>query len=374
MTCCICGSKSEIFAQTNQIEYKEPVFLSNLSQNRIANKNFQPSEFFLISNSIFEQYEDLLKTIFSSTNRSSTFKQNGLAVFHGSISFLQFLPKLSMQTISDMSDIPEFDIKSIFCSSLVFKDNVDISLPRIMELKKTQSNGVASIFDFCKVISKSSPTVIHIFLDSNDYRCLQNESRDYHSLADEFISYGSRISFCIFSEEKAHHSCFEIANLTGGHINFINWSNEASLYKLIRPTLDENLVYNCRMMVKTSGTVNEFAGHGLTNGKGIHVAGIVKHNEPFFVSFDVEKRKPFVQFAFYFSTVLYFHRVLVVTIDLSKVMHNASIIKEYIDLAYVQTIFLSVEETIKIVDSIKKEWKIDYDYPMKESNEIISVL
>ena len=339
MKCCICDSVTTIKnIKKYNLEYKQPFYYSPLQYDKALQEKFKLTEYFILSKSIFEN-KAIINTILNATFQASTFKYYGIAVYHGSLSFLQFYPSFSLQTIPFSSEIPDLNSDRIFCGSLVFKDFVMKALERIKTIERTCFTDSSFILDFCKKISEINHTNFHLVLDENDMNNLSQEkegkSNDFQSLADFFLLYCSRINFFIsFSKFYSFsRKVFLLSRNTNGYIIVCNENNQNVSLQNLREKLNQPSVYDGRIQVFSNGYVKAFYGPGLTSGKGIHLCGIVDLKEKFYIDIELEKRHlNFLQFVFYFSTVLGVHRALVITVDLEKEQMKESVLQNFISL------------------------------------------
>ena len=368
MECSICNAKTSISRMNSnkkqKIEYKKPFYMTTLYDDDFSQKYFKLTEYFVISKSIFKN-KKILDTILDVAFRSSTFKHYGIAIFHGSVSYMNFMPSFSLKTITTPFELHDMISDNIFCSAIVFKDFVKKAFDRILELEETKVNDPTFIFSFCKKVAEVNHTTFHVFLDENDFNLLpetykDDDYNDYTSLSNYFLSLSSKFNFSIYLRNNSlskYHKSFELSLSTNGSILFFTPENQELLCSKLKNILTKETVYDGRIKVITNGRINNICGHGLTSFQGIHFCGVVEKGEKFYIEFEFNKDKShFIQFIFYYTDVLASHRALVITVDLIKEKQQQNVLHNFINRYITQEIINNSNNAKKSLEEINRKW------------------
>ncbi|EAY20211.1 hypothetical protein TVAG_021580 [Trichomonas vaginalis G3] len=357
MECCICNHKSQINALNRlNLEYMQPIYFAASSYNESDENSFIATEYIISSLSLLSN-QSFLSTISSITNQSSTFKHYGFAIFHGSISYLEFGKELNIKTVSN--DMPKLQTDNLYCPSLVFSDNLKKATEFFSKIINNRSTDASFILKVVKKLSHLRSSTINIFLDENDFNSLSNDF-DYHSLSDELIKYRIRINLLVFSQKISKiHPIFEIPISTGGKFKISQPSEINNIETLIRSIVDQNVSYNSFIAIKTSGDLNCISGHGFTHGRGAHNCGIVSFGEHFYFDCSIPNiYNQYVQFNFLYTSVLSFSRLCVVTVHVVNLDYSREVLDRYL----FNSLFLEIshfeENSQRILKEFEKRWNI----------------
>ncbi|EAY23467.1 hypothetical protein TVAG_071310 [Trichomonas vaginalis G3] len=410
--CCnICGSNNILDTKVdlNSVELNYEVYDSYLQNKYLIRKSFIPTEFTIISMSLFKKFPYILDDLLKCYRKVANNRQIGLAIINGGLTCLLFRPSLSIQTFPD--EIPEIPLYQIFTGIPYFTQTFSVIKEKIYNLPQIHSNnGAENVIKFAFQIGSRYGSSVKLFFDEQDYNIINNH-KTYKDICMPVTESCCEISFQVFPNDVSPLEIDEnpspkissqnlngkIPNFTSETINDIFPSETENKPVLDYKTEEEetNNLSKSKTLVEiaaiTGGTfsilrkpdfeyinsytlhdsfiyakgpggtgLTDYAGEGfLKNAKGICCAKIGV-NQTFFLTYPAKNMTTkYLQIALFYTTEVCSRKVRVFNLKLdNNCQYNEGVIDKYVCAMVSNSLIVESKESAeKLYNEYKNKFK-----------------
>jgi hypothetical protein len=317
ITCSICGSSFEVpFPIDSAAAEREYDIYEGYCQSRyIKRQEFVPTDFYLISLQAIRARPGLIDFIAKAYESCWAPKQIGIAVLHGSVTFLRFRPRESLQTFSDDVVIPR---PTLFFAGVPGFSQILIEVKqKLLDLQPTDAQQFSVAFDTVASRCSSFASNLHLILDENDFHAFAS-MQSIHEQAFQICEACCQVSLTVFIDEICYQNpLLDLPVVTGGFLKIFSPQTPQPLVEAGLITFIQATVYHDAYIIVPGQTVCDFAGRGyLVSARSIE-PGKIAVGDAFFLSL-TQIQRPFIQIVAFFTTELNVRKVRVVTLDVAK--------------------------------------------------------